>query len=180
MQKLLLLILITILIPIIVEDFKYRKISLIWLTSILITGVLIQMTTDVQFYYIVSNTFVNLCIVAINYGILFLYFSIKNKRIINLGNHYLGIGDLFFLISVSFLFSPLNFICFILFSLFFSLTFSLFAKLILSNKFKTIPLAGLQSLCLILLLTTLLSQNKVPEINNDKFTLSIILTYVNN
>ena len=178
MQNLLFFILLIILTLIVIEDFRFRKISLIWLVVILIISILLQLNTNLHLYDIAANTFLNLCIIAVNYGILTLYFSLKNRRLINLGNHYLGIGDLIFLIAVSFLFSPLNFVCFILLSLFFSLLYSLFAKLILPNRFKTIPLAGLQSLFLFLLLTTLLVQDKILEINNDKFTLNMILSYV--
>ncbi len=180
MQNLLFFILAIVLIPVIIEDFRFREISLIWLVVILITSSLLQLNTNLHLYDIATNTFLNLCIISVNYGILTLYFSLKNRRLINLGTDYLGIGDLIFLIAVSFLFSPLNFVCFILLSLFFTLLYTLFAKLILPGKFKTIPLAGLQSMFLILLLTTLFVQDKVWEINNDKFTLNMILLYVGN
>lgn len=180
MQNLLFFILIIILIPVVIEDFRFRKISLIWLVIILITSALFQLNTNLHVYDIAANIFLNLCIIAINYGILTLYFSLKNKRFINLGNQYLGIGDLIFLIAVSFLFSPLNFVCFVLFSLFFSLLYSLFVKLIFPDKFKTIPLAGLQSLFLFILLTTLFIQDKILGINNDQYTLNMILSYVGN
>lgn len=180
MQKLLSLILIIILIPIIIEDFRSRKISLIWLFGILINSIILQMFTKVSFSDLIFHTSINLCIVAVNYGILTVYFSIKNKKLINLSNYYLGLGDVIFLISVSFLFSPLNFVCFIIFSLFFTLLYTLFARLVSLNKFKTVPLAGLQSLFLILVLTMLLSLNKITEINNDQFTSSMILTHVGN
>ncbi len=178
MQNLLFFILAIVLIPVIIEDFRFREISLIWLVVILITSSLLQLNTNLHLYDIATNTFLNLCIIAVNYGILTLYFSLRNKRLVNLGTDYLGIGDLIFLIAVSFLFSPLNFVCFILLSLFFTLLYSLFAKLILPEKFKTIPLAGLQSLFLFLLLTTLFIQDNILEIYNDKFTLNILLSYV--
>lgn len=178
MQKLLLSILIIVLILVVVEDFRFRKVSLLWLIVILITSFLLQLNTNLHLHNIAANTFLNLCTIAVNYVILTLYFSLKNRRLINLGNHYLGTGDLIFLIAVSFLFSPLNFVCFILLSLFFTLFYSLFAKLILKDKFKTIPLAGLQSMFLILLLTILFTQNKISEVNNDQFALTTLLTYV--
>lgn len=178
MQKIFFFILISALFLIVVEDFRDRKISLVWLIGISVSAFFVQINAVRSFAGLAVNIFTNLSIIAIIYLCLFMYFSLKHKRLINLGNHYIGWGDFVFLITIAFLFSPINFLCFILSSLLFSLVYSFFAKLILSEKFKTIPLAGLQSLFLIIILAILFKENKIGNINNDQFTLSMILNYV--
>lgn len=178
MQTYLLPVLIVILIPIIIEDFRHRKISLLWILIITALAIIRQLFTKISLSDILLNTLINFCIIAVNYGILTLYFSLRNKRLINLSNEYLGVGDLAFFISVAFLFSPVNFICFLLFSLLFTLLFALFARSFLSSKFTAIPLAGLQALFLVCILTAIFFNAKNWEPNNDELTLVTILNYV--
>lgn len=178
MQNILLAILIVMLIPIVIEDFRFRRISLVWLIGIFITATILQINSGLAFLTITKNVVLNLSIIAVNYLVLTIYFSFKNKRLINIQNQYLGIGDTIFIVSLSFLFSPLNFVCFLVFSLFFTLLFTLFVRLASPEKFKTIPLAGLQALLLFFIITTLFGKSKIWEINSDEFTLNILLKYI--
>lgn len=78
------------------------------------------------------------------------YFSLKNRRLINIADGMIGWGDILFLISLAFYLSLLNFIVFYLSSL----VLILLAALICSLFFpvKKIPLAGWQALIFALLL----------------------------
>lgn len=76
--------------------------------------------------------------------ILWIYFSAKHKKIINITDNYLGWGDVLFLIAIPFYLSPVNYVLFYIVSLILVLLYALAtAKLITNNKH--IPLAGLQA-----------------------------------
>jgi membrane protein CcdC involved in cytochrome C biogenesis len=102
----------------------------------------------------------------------------KYKKLVNINDEQIGIGDIAFLITIAFLFSPVNFILFLLLSLTFSLLFVMTSRFILPNKFKTIPLAGLQAVFLLGLLITILLVNKNWNTNNDEQTVVVLLDYV--
>jgi hypothetical protein len=177
MQNYLLAILIVILAPIVIEDFRHRQISLAWILGVLLIAIFQQLNTDLSSLNIATNTIINLGIILLNYVILTLYFSIRNRKIINIKNEYLGIGDIAFLLSAAFLFSPINFICFLLCSLIFTLVFTLFTRLFFPNKLSTIPLAGLQAFFLAIILLVMFFNYKNWKTNNDEFTLSMIFNY---
>lgn len=107
------------------------------------------------------------------YGMLFLslqlavlwgYFSIKNKKLINLTNNYLGWGDVLFLVAISCYLSPGNYVVFYVVSLLVVLVYILLTEL-LSGKQRNphIPLAGLQAALLGLLM--------LVDYNSPKFML---------
>jgi hypothetical protein len=171
------LILIILLVPLIIEDFTHRKISLIWLIGIIIASVAYQATTSSSIKPILINTLINFIIIIVHFLILTAYFSLKEKRVIDLKKNYLGKGDIVFLISISFLLSPVNFVLFFFTSLIFSLLTTLIVRLFIPDKFITIPLAGLQSLFLIFVLAAVLFSNKKIEINNDEYITRLIAEY---
>lgn len=176
MQTLFLITLILILIPIIVEDFQHRKISLAWPLGLIAISLVIQAVSPLTVREIAGNILINFAIVILNYGLLTLYFSFRNGRLINISNEYLGTGDIVFLISVSFLFSPLNFVIFLLVSLIFTLS----AWIPFIKSTKTIPLAGLQALFLSLQLLALFFISQQWKVNNDQFTLTLLLNIIGN
>lgn len=93
------------------------------------------------------------------YGLLFLlvqllflwiYFSVKHKRLLNITNDYLGWGDILFLAAIPFYLSPGNYVLFYVASLIVVLMYAIGSTR--SNNHKHIPLAGLQALLLGLLM----------------------------
>lgn len=96
------------------------------------------------------------------YGLLFLliqllllwiYFSAKNRKLVNITNDYLGWGDILFLIVITFYLSPGNYILFYVGSLILVLIYALFIRYSGErNSNKHIPLAGLQAILLALLM----------------------------
>lgn len=77
--------------------------------------------------------------------VLWIYFSIKNKRIVNLTENYLGWGDILFLISIVFYLSPVNYVFFYVLSLILVLLYVIIKAGLASKEDKHIPLAGLQA-----------------------------------
>lgn len=164
------------LISIIVEDFKYRKISLLWLLVLLFIAFSLQIESRLPLSEIFRNVAFNIIILAFNFIGLTAYFSLKNKRLINICNYYLGIGDILFLITLSFLYSPFNFTGFMALSL----VFSLVAWIFFRKKMKTIPLAGLQAAFILLQLLFCILLFDRWEFNNDSLPLTLLTNFLEN
>jgi hypothetical protein len=75
-----------------------------------------------------------------------IYFSIKNKKLINITGELLGLGDVLFILSIAFYLSVFNFLFFYIASLIAVLAFWLLWQSVSTKKHKHIPLAGLQAL----------------------------------
>lgn len=150
MRYLIDIIIVLLLLLIVWQDFKYRLISwplipLIFI-SFLAKGFFIK-----PFAELTNYTVINACFIALQLAILTLYISLKNKKITNIINSQLGLGDILFFIAITIAFSPFNFILFYISGLIFSLLcYQLFLK-IKTSATKEIPLAGLLSIVLIML-----------------------------
>ena|SRR5581483_1966093 len=94
----------------------------------------------------------NIGLVLIQLLLISAYFSFKEKKLVMLTKQYLGIGDIFFLLSVACYLSVFNFLFFYVISLVVTLAAWLTVQSFLARKRQEVPLAGLQSLVLILLL----------------------------
>ena len=129
------------------QDIKYREVSWVLFPSALVLCGVYSLFV-ISYSELLMNWALNVLILLSLLICLALYvfarFGRTNANLLT----YLGLGDvlLFFILSICF--SPFNFILFVIASLLFSLTISLLIPL----KKKTVPLAGLQSLCLILFL----------------------------
>ena len=77
--------------------------------------------------------------------LLTIYFSMKNKKWVNITKDYLGWGDILFLLTVAFFLSPMNYLFFYVGSLLVVLLFTMLALVRNGTRYK-IPLAGLQAL----------------------------------
>ena len=91
----------------------------------------------------------------------FLYYSIKQKKLANPIDSILGIGDILILVLLGLLFSPVNYILFLLVSLLVTLAvFLIQAKLKFKKQVRQIPLAGFLGIYInILLLVQLANSN---------------------
>lgn len=100
-------------------------------------------------YDLLFNTAFNLVALGIITGCLVLYTRIRFRswRL----HDFIGSGDLLFLLSVCFLFSPVSFILFISFGSLAILTgYGLFLLLSKRSSFNKVPLAGLQSMIILI------------------------------
>lgn len=93
-----------------------------------------------------------LAFLTVQLAILWIYFSIKKKTLVNLTNDYLGWGDVLFLVAIAFYLSPASYIIFYVISLIAVLLYTLLAALLSDNaRNPHIPLAGLQAALLVLM-----------------------------
>ena len=151
MSSLLVIILIGLLSVVIYQDFRNREISWFLIPLLLIVGIS-NALLSIDFKEFLTYTGINLSMVILNLLGVTLIISIKEKKIKNIINSYLGLGDILFFLVLTILFSPFNFIIFFMGSVLF--TSLIYGGIILFNKNKQtlIPLAGAMSLMLIIAL----------------------------
>lgn len=142
MNQIILLLLIVCLSAVAYQDFKEREVLVfLFVLAAFLGSSLFYL--NVYMYFLLMNVGVNIVVITIIASVLYVYarFKMKKKLI-----ETIGIGDLFFFFFLALSFPTMTFL--VLFST--SLFFSLFLFLILkpSLKDKTVPLAGLQSLFL--------------------------------
>ena len=129
---------------ILIEDIKERQVHL-WLFLIALLFFVIKfILADVQYSYLLINgSFILIQLTGIAF-----FNYLKNRRFFPFEG-ILGTGDLFMWGLLLFCFSPFNFITFFIISLLFSFV----AHCIISRKYSnTIPLAGWQGLCYVLII----------------------------
>lgn len=124
------------LLMIIIQDFHHRAVSIIWLTLTLVLQILIVIT-QISVKEFLAFWGINLLILAIQLGMLYFFFGIKNRKFTTLIDQSIGKGDIFFFVVVTAAFSPINFILFYITAL----SITLFISLLFYRK-KLIPLAG--------------------------------------
>ena len=124
------------------QDFRERKLYawLIIITAILLSFTYFLKTSTTQY---MVNIGLNVGIVILIIGILFLYAKLKLKTALS---NVLGLGDILFFIVIAISFPISTFVVLFSFSLLFSLVLYLVAKP--SLKDENVPLAGLQALFL--------------------------------
>lgn len=132
------------------QDFKERKIS--WVTLPVLSCLFIAETLIsaplLQLYFIQLGS--NLLFILIQLSTLFIYFSLKAGKFINIINSKIGIGDILFFVTIAFAFSTINFILFYVGSLLFITILFLVLKLLFKNVSVEIPLAGAMAALLII------------------------------
>lgn len=124
------------------QDFKSREVQWFWFPLLLVLALFKIWYLD-QFKELFSFL-LNVIMVLLQLLLLTLYFSIKERKLINIADSYLGWGDILFLLNLCFLLSPVNFILFYLVSLLVTITSYLIYNTFV-NSSKPIPLAGLQA-----------------------------------
>jgi len=148
------------------QDMRFRAIY--WISFPLMTILLIMcMPEHLQLRELLRNTISNLFILLIQIFFVSVWFSVKNGRVINITDSHIGWGDLLFLISLAFYLSPGNYFLFYVSSLVLVLLIS-FPSLIKGQNDVKIPLAGLQSLFLGILLT-LIWTDLIPDLTKDNW-----------
>lgn len=131
------------------QDFKSKEIS--WLLiPLLFVGFLTKAFLTIEFTELLTYFGINLTLVTINLLGVTMIISLKEKKLTNILNSHLGLGDVLFFLVITVVFSPINFVAFYLGSI---LTITLiYGAVILANKNKKtlVPLAGAMSLLLII------------------------------
>jgi hypothetical protein len=133
---------------VVLQDFRNRLIS--WpLIPLLLVCFIAQGITRAPAAELLRNALFNLAFIALQLLALTLYISVKNKKIVNIADSHMGLGDILFFAVITTAFSPVNFIIFYTAALL--LTFISYVIYISINKSgsKEIPLAGAMSLVMI-------------------------------
>jgi len=127
------------------QDWKFRAIS--WLVFPLIT--IVALLIFLQPGGAWSNLGSNLTFVIVVISSLFIYVSMREKKLTNIFENHFGIGDALFFIAISPLFGSSNFILFFISGMILSGTFHLIILKRVNQK--TIPLAGYLAVYVMLL-----------------------------
>lgn len=129
------------------QDLRYRAVY--WFCFPLL-GIFLSLLkynlTSLDVWFI--DTVYGLSFLLVQIFLLWVYFSVKNKRLINLTNNYLGWGDILFLLVIPCYLSPVNFVLFYIISLIVVLLYTIFKSRANGFTGLQIPLAGLQALLL--------------------------------
>jgi len=143
-----------VLILIFIQDLKDRSAYLLlfpFLAVLFLTSRLVQHQSIAEILWTIS---INVLFFATQLLIISIYFSIKNRRWVNITIELLGWGDILFLLSTTFYLSILSFLFFYITSLLGSLLIWLIWQAISKKKTKQIPLAGFQAFLLTIFLST--------------------------
>lgn len=132
------------------QDFRFRAIS-IWTLPLMAILTVIINVHEITPAVLLTNTLVNILVFAIQLLAVTIYFSLKHKKITNIVNRYLGLGDILFVGVMAIMFSPVQFIIFLVFGLIIVGVGYAIIRLLVENISATIPLAGGFSVLLSLL-----------------------------
>lgn len=136
---------------IVYEDFRYRGVHwflfpILWALAFYLG--FSRLETVLAYRFVLFNA----AFLLLHFIVLSLYFSLKEKRLINLFQHYLGLGDALFVIALLPLFNPLALQKFIIVVAFVSLVLFLVLRQAVLPTLRTVPLAGCMALALLLLI----------------------------
>jgi hypothetical protein len=143
------------------QDFKYRAVYA-WLFIVLLISFAVAKGYSTTWTLMWQDLGFNLAFLGLQLILLTIYFSVKSHKWVNIFRALFGLGDLFFLISISAYFSTYNYIAYYLLSLIFVLLLTLILRLFRQPKNASIPLAGEQAL---LLMICMLIAYFVPDLN---------------
>lgn len=126
---------------IIFQDLKNRAIHVLLPISIFLIALAINYLSDhLNFLMCITN----IGFVVVNIVGLTLYFSLKNRKLINPIDSMIGLGDILFLISITPLFSLKSYILLFIVGMAFSLVLHLIINVL--RKQNSVPLAGYLSI----------------------------------
>ena len=143
-------IIIAVLLFIFYQDILYRAVYWIVFPLLLPLMIVVAVKGHTIQDVIISSSY-NIGFLLVQLILLFVYFSVKERRLVNITCGYLGWGDILFLLCIAFYLSPFNYLIFYIASLIVVLCFSLTLSYLKSTKESKIPLAGLQAIMFSLL-----------------------------
>jgi hypothetical protein len=144
-----------------IQDFKSRSVYWFWFPALVMLFMILKLQTQ-TISEVMNASLANWAFIIVQLLFVSIYFSIKNKQIINITNNLLGWGDVLFLLTAATYFSTLNYILFYILSLIAIVLIWIPALLLLKKKYEQIPLAGLQSL---LFIVCLIADWLIPRID---------------
>lgn len=136
-----------------IQDAKSREVHWLLFPFLALVFMWMRLVSDGFSIAYFEGVLENNIFLALQGILLSCYFSLKNRRWTNITNQLLGLGDILFLVSVTFCFSLLSYIVFYVVSLSVVMLIWFMWQALQSEKDKKIPLAGLQALLLAFFLT---------------------------
>ena len=155
------------------QDLKSRSIYWILFPALVVLFESIHYLEKTTFTEIFQPVVYNLSFLSFQFLFVTIYFTVKNKRFTNITIELLGWGDVLFLICTAFYPSVLNYVFYYMASLISILVSWTVWLLIVKEKEKRIPLAGLQSLIFALFLVMDWFV-KIFDLTNDCWLLLLI------
>lgn len=147
------IIILALLLVVFIQDITYR--SVYWIIFPLLVILFVSLRLAHQTVAEISqSSLANSGFLLIQLFFVSLYFSLKKRSWVNITHELLGWGDILFLFTAACYLSILNFLFFYIISLIGVLLFWLIWQLVVNDKNRNIPLAGMQALVLILFLIT--------------------------
>jgi hypothetical protein len=135
------------------QDFKFRAVYW-WLFVWLLIALAAAKYLQADWHELQHDFTINAIFLLMQIIFLHVYFSLKERKIINLFKGYFGLGDLFFLVAIAAYFSFFNYLLFYLSSLLMVIMVNTALSYTAKRHDKKIPLAGEQAILLALLLIT--------------------------
>lgn len=166
------LFLIFVLIMIVYQDLRFQAVS--WIFFVI--GFALTLIMSIKENYLTDllvNSTINSLFILFQLSIIYLFTWIKFKKRSNIFKSVFGLGDFLFLIMIIPLFSPLNFVVFFITSAIFTLfVYFILYWIKIYNK-QRVPLAGLQSLFLFIVLISQIFSKF--NLYNDYYILQYII-----
>jgi len=128
------------------QDFKHRSVDLWAFILVLISLIVLNYPNNLDYW--ILNSSINILLILIQLLCSSIFISIRNKKITNIWNVYIGIGDILLLLILSLTFSMPVFLFFTLIAYLLSICYALTIKII-TQKETSIPLAGNMAILLI-------------------------------
>ena len=133
------------------QDFTERAIS-VWTLVVFLLLSFCLGSLHLDFETLIRNGLINMGFIVTQLAFIALYFSIKNRKFVNVADEYIGWGDILFFVPLAILFSTEYFMLFYVGALLVSLVGFLIYKVLINRTVATIPLAGLLAFCLVAVL----------------------------
>ncbi|WP_426672068.1 hypothetical protein ACPPVU_12635 [Mucilaginibacter sp. McL0603] len=135
-----------------IQDFKSRSVYWFVFPVLLLAFLALQCKQQIELVAVWHPALINIAFLILQFLLLSAYFSLKNKRLINILDQMLGLGDILFLICLTVYLPVLNFLIFYILSLVVALICWAIWQFFAVRKDKEIPLAGMQAMLLMVLL----------------------------
>ena len=162
------------LVLIFIQDIKSRSVYWFLFPVLIILFILLNIQQQQHLFSESGQpVLINMGFLSLQFILVSLYFSIKNRKWVIITSNLLGWGDILFLLSIAFYLSVLNFLFFYVISLSLVLMSWLLWQLVSKEKSKQIPLAGLQAL----IFTVFLASDwwlRSVDLTNDTWLLDLI------
>ncbi|MGL5892182.1 MAG: hypothetical protein ACRC3B_19970 [Bacteroidia bacterium] len=152
-----------------VQDVR-RRAFVWWLLPLLLAALLVLSLQQITFQELWPAFLINIGFIGIQLLLLFIWFSLRERKWITLIDTHIGLGDILLLVCLAAAFSPVNFILFVVGGLIFSLILVLIYRAINRNASPLIPLAALLAIPMVICIAAVPLFN--INLHNDSWMLS--------